>query len=179
MTMDDLNKMVRKLVREVLGLPENYVQKANQMAPTGKKSEPFATVLITMISATGEDDRKLRPEAAPSTNVQEIVAGQRRFKASVQFFRADAFTLAQRLPGRMNLSSASAKMQALGLGYVGASDAKDLSAVIEADWEGRAQIDLEFHVMAVEVDSVPTYDTFPIATTLDSSLSSSSEVTAP
>jgi hypothetical protein len=178
MTVDDLNKVVRKLIREVLGLPENSMRPANQQAPTGKKDESIGTVLITVLNSTGQDDRLLENEAVPSNNVLESIAGQRRFTASVQFFRQGAYTLAERLPTRLAFSRSVEKMQALGLGYIGASAAKDLTAVIDADWEQRAQIDLEFHVMAVETDSVPTYGTFPIETTVDSS-TSSSEVTAP
>lgn len=178
MTVDDLNKVVRKLIRDVMGLPEDSIRPANQQAPTGKKDEPFGTVLITVVDSTGEDDRLLASEAAPSNNVVESIAGQRRFTASVQFFRKGAQTLAERLPTRLSFSSSAEKMQALGLGFIRASPAKDLTAVIDADWEQRAQIDLEFHVMAVETDIVPTYGTFPIETTVDSS-TSSSEVTAP
>ena len=64
MTVDDINKLIRKFIRETLAMPENSVRKANQTAPTGKQSEPFATVLITLIDATGEDDRRAGIEIA-------------------------------------------------------------------------------------------------------------------
>ena len=73
MTVDDINKLIRQFVRENLGMPENSVRPANQTAPTGKQSEQFATVLITMIASAGEDDRQLANEVAPSKNVSETV----------------------------------------------------------------------------------------------------------
>ncbi len=178
MTVDDINKLIRKFIRETLALPENSVRKANQTAPTGKQSEPFATVLITLIDATGEDDRRLDNEAAPSLNVAETIIGQRRLVASIQFFRDDAYTKACRLNALLSMSSSVDKLQAIGLGLVRASPARNLTAVIDSAWEERAQIDLEFHLVAKEVQSIPTYGTFPISVTTESS-TTSSEVTAP
>lgn len=178
MTVDDINKLIRKFIRETLALPENSVRKSNQTAPTGKQSEPFATVLITLIDATGEDDRRLDNEAAPSMNVAETIIGQRRLVASIQFFRDDAYTKACRLNALLSMSSSVDKLQAIGLGLVRASPARNLTAVIDSAWEERAQIDLEFHLVAKEVQSIPTYGTFPISVTTESS-TTSSEVTAP
>lgn len=178
MTVDDINKLIRKFIRETLALPENSVRKANQTAPTGKQSEPFATVLITMIDATGEDDRRLDNEAAPSMNVAETIIGQRRLAASIQFFRDDAYTKACRLNALLSMSRSVDKLQAIGLGLVRASPARNLTAVIDSAWEERAQIDLEFHLVAKEVQSIPTYGTFPVSVTTGSS-TTSSEVTAP
>lgn len=178
MTVDDINKLIRKFIRETLALPENSVRKANQTAPTGKQSEPFATVLITLIDATGEDDRRLNNEAAPSMNVAETIIGQRRLVASIQFFREDAYTKACRLNALLSMSSSVDKLQAMGLGLVRASPARNLTAVIDSAWEERAQIDLEFHLVAKEVQSLPTYGTFPVSVTTGSS-TTSSEVTAP
>lgn len=178
MTVDDINKLIRKFIRETLALPEDSVRKANQTAPTGKQSEPFATVLITLIDATGEDDRRLDNEAAPSLNVAETIIGQRRLVASIQFFRDDAYTKACRLNALLSMSSSVDKLQAIGLGLVRASPARNLTAVIDGAWEERAQIDLEFHLVAKEVQSIPTYGTFPISVTTESS-TTSSEVTAP
>ena len=178
MTVDDINKLIRKFIRETLALPENSVRKANQTAPTGKQSEPFATVLITLIDATGEDDRHIDNEDAPSLNVAETIIGQRRLVASIQFFRDDAYTKACRLNALLSMSSSVDKLQAIGLGLVRASPARNLTAVIDSAWEERAQIDLEFHLVAKEVQSIPTYGTFPISVTAESS-TTSSEVTAP
>ena len=104
MTVDDINKLIRKFVRETLGMPDNSVRKANQTAPTGPQDEQFATVLITVIDSTGEDDRHLANEATPSLNVSETLIGQRRLVASIQFFRGDAYTKACRLNTLLSMS---------------------------------------------------------------------------
>ena len=162
MTVDDINKLIRQFVRETLGMPENTVRPANKTAPTGKQTDQFATVLITMIAPTGEDERQMKNEAMPSLNVSESVTGMRRLVASVQFFRGDAYTKACRLNTLMSMSSSVDRLQAVGLGFIRASPAKNLTAVVDAGWEERGQIDLEFYLVAKEVQSIPTFGRFPI-----------------
>lgn len=178
MTLDDINKTLRQFVRETLGMPENSVRKANQKAPTGKQTDQFATVLITLVDPVGQDDRLLFEEDAPSLNVTEVVIGQRRLVASVQFFRGDAFTKACRLQTLISLSSVVTKAQLVGIGSITASAARNITAVVDADWEERAQIDLEFYLIAKEVQSIPTFGRFPIDVSTTSS-TTSSEVIAP
>lgn len=173
-----INKVLRQLVRETLSMPENSVRPANQNAPAGAKNEQFATVLITSIIGALWGEYKLKDEAAPSLNVQESVTVQYTISVSVQFFRGDAYTKAQRLGVLLQTSSAIARMQALGLGLVGVSTARNLTAAVDTFWEERGQIDLEFHLIAQEIMSVPTYGTFRIDVS-DNSSTTSSEVIAP
>lgn len=174
----DINKLIRQFVRETLAMPANSVRPANQSAPTGTQTDQFATVLITFIDATGKDDRKLANEVLPSTNVAETITGHRRLMASVQFFRGDAYMKACRLVTLMSMSASIDKLQAVGLGFVRSSAARNLSGVIDAAWEERAQVDLEFYLVAKETQSIPTYGTVPISVTTESS-TTSSEVIAP
>lgn len=169
MTVDDINKLIRQFVRETLGMPANSVRPAKQAAPTGKQTDQFATVLITVIDSTGEDERKLADEAAPSNNVTETITGQRRLAASIQFFRGDAYTKACRLNTLMSLSGSIDKLQAIGLGFIRASPARNLTWIIDAGWEERGQIDLEFYLVAKEVQSIPTFGRFPITVSTESS----------
>lgn len=173
-----INKVFRQLFRELLDMPENSVRPANQGAPAGSKEEQFATVLITNIDGTLWGEYKLKDEEAPSLNVAESVTVQYTVSLSVQFFRGDAYTKAQRLGLLLQTSSAIARMQTLGVGLVGASTARNLTAVVDTYWEERGQIDLEFHLIAQEIMSVPTYGTFRIDVS-DKSSTTSSEVTAP
>jgi hypothetical protein len=78
----------------------------------------------------------------------------------------------------MSMSSSIDKLQAIGLGFIRASPAKNLTAVVDAGWEERGQIDLEFYLVAKEVQSIPTYGRFPIDVSTES-FTTSSEVIAP
>ena len=76
------------------------------------------------------------------------------------------------------MSSSIDKLQAVGLGFVRASAAKNLTTVVDTYWEERGQVDLEFYLVAKETVSTPTYGRFPIAVSTNFS-TTSSEVTAP
>lgn len=178
MTVDDINKLIRTFIRETLAMPADTVRPANHTAPTGKQTEQFATVLVTVIDETGQDDRKLTNDAAPAQTVTETIVGQRKLMASVQFFRGDALTKAIRLKTRMSLSSSADRLAAINLGFVRASQPRNLTAIVDAAWEARAQIDLEFHLLAKEVQSIPTFGRFPINVSTEFS-TTSSEVIAP
>ena len=173
-----VNQRVRELVRTLLDMPANSVRPANQNAPTGTVDTQFATVLITSVNTTGWDERRLINEASPSTNVQESTVGQRHVIASVQFFRGDAFTKACRLRTLLDLSMATDKMQAAGLGFIRASPAKNLTMVVDTFWEERGQIDIEFHIMTQETVSTSTFSQLRIDVKTNSS-TTSSEVTTP
>lgn len=174
----DINKLIRQFVRETLSMPPDSVRPANQTAPTGKQSEQFATVLITLIDSTGEDERRVANEATPSLNVAETLTGMRRLIASVQFFRGDAYTKACRLHTLMSMSSTVDRLQGIGLGFIRASSAKNLTAVVDAAFEERGQIDLEFYLVAKEVQSIPTFGRFPITISTETT-STFSEVFEP
>ncbi|MCL2829842.1 MAG: hypothetical protein FWD77_03770 [Betaproteobacteria bacterium] len=160
--MNEINRHVRELVRVLLSMPKNSVRPANQNAPTGGTT-PFATVLIPTLQATGVDDVRLKDEAAPSLNVEESAVGQRAFMASVNFYGKDAFTRACRLHALLRMPHATERVQSMGLGLVRMSVARDLSAVVNSLWEERGQIDIDFHLIAKETLSVPTFGTFPMA----------------
>jgi hypothetical protein len=173
-----VNQKVREFVRTVLAMPANSVRPANQNVPTTTVDQQFASVLITLIEPSGWDDSRLENEASPSTNVVESIVGQRRFVASVQFFRGNAYSQACRLYTLMSMSSSVALLQAAGLGFIRASAAKNLTTVIDTYWEERGQIDLEFYLVAKETASTATYGRFPVSVNTNSS-TTSSEVTAP
>jgi hypothetical protein len=172
-----VNAKVRELVRTLLGMPANSVRPANQNAPTGVLGEQFATVYIGAIADTGMDDFFVTPEAAPSNNVTEVNQGQRLFTASIQFFRGDALAKAHRLHMLMGMSAGIEALHDAGLGFVRAHPARDLTQIVDTYWEPRGQVDIEFHALAQESASLPTYGAFPIDIT--TSTTTHFEVTAP
>ncbi len=159
----DVDRSLRELIRTALGMPANSVRPANQAAPTLSQSDAFATVQVTALQPTGWDSSSLKNEASSSHNVKETLQGMRLISVSVQFFRGDAYAKALRLGVRLQMQRQIAKMQAVGLGLVRMGSATDMTAVIDSDWEARAHIGMEFHIIAQESDSLPTFAIFPLA----------------
>lgn len=161
--IDQLNDKVRRLVRTLLGMPENSIRPSDQNAPTGTTAEQFGTVKIISIRREGFDQILQGDEAAPSLNVREVIEGVRDIVASVQFYRGDAFTKACRLPALLQSSASIELMRTLGLGFVGTSEPRNLTTLVDTNREERGQIDLEFYVVAREAISLPTYGEFPVS----------------
>jgi hypothetical protein len=157
-----VNTKVRELIRTLLAMPVNSVRPANQNAPTGLKTEQFATVLITEIAPTGDYDKRYTNELAPSTNVSETSIGQELFACSLQFFRGDALTKANRLYKLIGMSAGAEFMQANGLGLVRVGAVQNLTGLVDTLWEERSQINLDFHLISLETASLLSYGEFPV-----------------
>jgi hypothetical protein len=156
---DSINEKIRLLIKTVLELPDGYVRPANRNAPTN--SDPFATVYIVTSNDTGLPNVKDVNEPEPSNNVAETLENQVKITVSVQFFRGAALGLIKKLGLLLRSSMAVQQMNNLGLGLIKASNARDLTQMIDAGWEPRAQMDIEFHVINAETVSVPTFGRFP------------------
>lgn len=169
--MDLVAQNIRTLLATVLGLDPSTVRPANQNGPTGNLSQPFVTVLVTDITEIGIDETTMVDQGVDGELV-ELMSGWRRIIASVQFFRqTNNFapkTIASRLQGLLRGSVARMHMNHFGLGLVRVGHVTDLSQVVDAYFEQRAQVELEFTVSSVEQAIVPTFAGVNINVKLDS-----------
>lgn len=157
---DACNRLVRNAIRQVLGLPDGYVRPAWQRLPSGKTTEPYATVNI--ISDTLESVNVIREnDPLVANQLLETIEPESKFMASVNFWRGPAcdtsgvprpvasnpaLSLAAKLVRDLHSSAAEMLLAGYGLGYVEASVARDLTNTIDGHIEARAQVDLTFYV---------------------------------
>lgn len=180
--VNDLNDLIRGLMRTLMGWPAHSFRPAQQLAPTGDVNDAFATVLVSSIDPVADPTmsaivvRTVVP--APSTNLTESVYVHQRLVASVNFYRSDALMNAQRLAAVLNSSLAVESMQKIGLGLAGCSNVRNLTGVDDAVWESRAQIDIRFHILSITNLTIATYNKFPITISTEES-TYSKEVIAP
>lgn len=160
---DPLNKTIRALIRQVMGLPANYVRPANSNAPSGAKSAPYATVFLSSTKLMGTDKRTYEDNVDVPTNLDEMMEGLYSVTASVQFFRGSAFATANNLIQCLQKDSAIEYMQVNNIGFAGGTPARDLSGVVDTYWEARAQVMLNFNIVLRNTETVATYGEFPIA----------------
>lgn len=178
--LEEIERSVRRIVRTLMAWPEDSVRKANQNAPTGGKSEPFATVLVTLLPATQWGVNQLKNDG--EVNVKETVAGTYRLSCSVQFFRENAYRNAVRLRTLLQTSPAQALFKEARLGLVSYSAARNLSETVNTLWEERGQIDVDFYAILGEVAVLPTYNRFVIGVTTEKdgqTVTTTGEVIAP
>jgi len=168
-TTDQLNDMLRQVLQDIFQVDDNYFRPANQKGPTGGPDDPFCTILVSELSSTGTDERSYKPTNEPSNNIVETGRGMRSFLASINFYKSDAYNKAVRLKTLLTMEGVSAKLQAINFGLYRTGNARDLTGFNDADFEGRGQIDLEFYVVSAESILVPTFGTFTLQTSTESS----------
>lgn len=171
--IDDLNRDVRRLVRVVMGMPENSVRPADQIIPAGSQVAEFATVKVLAVPDAGWGSVSLETDGGVTTENVDVL---KRATVSVQFFRGPAkdraglakytnaaLDRATRLVQRLQLSSSVDLMNELGLGFLSASAPRNLTAVVDANYESRAQVDIVFDFANRESATVPTILSVPVS----------------
>jgi hypothetical protein len=157
----DLAQSIRQIVRIAMGMPANSVRPEDQVAGVGGQIDHLATVKVMMVDEVGWPaiTYSADPDNAPNgllENVDQLL----RLHASVNFYRGGTannagianWTLkaaddAARLPQRLKMTAIHDQLTALGLYFVDASHARDLTALLNVAWRSRGQIDLRFYAV--------------------------------
>jgi hypothetical protein len=169
-TMNEgMGRAIRKLVATAMGFAGKDVRPENDGGPRGKPGETFATVHVTSTETQGWAESEID---APGTT--EAIRTPIRVTVSVNFWKGAppkaatdpagiaryttaAFDMVERLPRRLQLTQLSEMMRGMGLGFIGASRARDLADTINAQWESRGQVDLYFSALSSENAAITTY----------------------
>jgi len=155
-----LNRSIRKVITLCTGYDAQDVRPSKQLG--GATGDRWATVLILAQKSEGDVHTWANIPGSATDQVAETAETHVVVTASVQFFRQDAMASANKLRDRITLTSALKLMQSLGLGFIRCSQPRNLAAVVNANWEERAALDIDFYVVSAEVDNVDSYGTFPI-----------------
>jgi hypothetical protein len=145
--IDDLNYDIRKLVRSVMGMPENSVRPAKQSVPAGGQFDEIATVdvISTDVLGTGAVSHET-VGSVPSDVTTERVDQEHRVVASVNFYRrpptsgylrgstasavvADYTAIDD---GAFDITIDGTNRQISGLDFTGATTMAGLAAIIQA-----------------------------------------------
>jgi hypothetical protein len=195
---DSVNTAFRGIITALLGLGTDVMRPANQNAPTGKLTtsktinvttdgvtvpvtvttiNQWGTVLLSHINQVGEDIRTQLSvaDSDPPTSI-EIIQGQRRVTASVQFFRGNALHQANRLKALFKTTSGVMAMQDAGLGLIRVGPVLNVTQFVDSYEEERAQVEIEFYAIAAEVAPLETVNQFPIEFGINSLDDPSNEV---
>lgn len=160
-----VNRNLRTLIRTLYQMPASSVRLATQNAPVG--ADALASVQFMSLKLDGAAGEILS-NVALSNDVASLKYGQATVAFSVQFFREAAYNRAATLELALQSQQAIDFMRANNMGFYRASAARDLSALVDSEWEQRAQIDIEVFVIVTDTRNLATYGTFPLETTVDS-----------
>ena len=164
--MSAVNWLVRRLCRETLDTQVGYFKPARQRRATGTTTYDFATVGITSSDLVSIDVRRFNADnprvygyVPAYAELVELADPIDQFTASINFYRsgeadpaglpvavAQTMSRARTLVKLLKTSEAAERMRGYGLGYITASQCRDLSATVDGNYEDRTQVDLEFYV---------------------------------
>ena len=178
----DIAQSIRELVRASLGMPANSVKPENQLSGDGTQVQQIATVKIIRTTDLGWP--AITTENVDGTGaspVNENVDQLKQIVASVNFYRggnADAagiaaWTLravddAARIGQRLRMDASMTLAQSLGLVFIGAGEARDLTMLENRLWKSRGQVDLTFNVVNRESSQIPSVGSGSVGLTVDS-----------
>jgi hypothetical protein len=178
--MTALHTLLRLLLVRASGVSDlNFFRPYGQRAPVGDAAAPYATVRLMTSDEVSANLRQwvvTDPAVAGVVDPEEdhdlveVLESFDEITVSVQFWkdgRVDAVgrgswgeaahSRAASLVRRLWMTHSVEYANQLGLGFVSASQVRDLSAVVDAFNERRAQVDLTFYVTNAETFVLNTF----------------------
>ena len=143
---------VRRMIAEVLTLPESIVFDANNMQDVSRLDR-FITVLNSYQSDIGTEIK------FDGVNEEEIASTARELTISVNAYGKNSYDLLCKLTESMRLTPVWQRLKHLGMGYLRCSQIRSLPTTIAGGKEQRAQVDLTFSINPIVKISVNRGDT--------------------
>ena len=143
---------VRRMIVEVLTLPESIVFDANNMQDVSRLDR-FITVLNSYQSDIGTEIK------FDGVNEEEIASTARELTISVNAYGKNSYDLLCKLTESMRLTTVWQRLRRLGMGYLRCSQIRSLPTTIAGGKEQRAQVDLIFSINPIVKISVNRGDT--------------------
>lgn len=138
---------LRRLLLRLLSLPDGSVRAADQAAPADRHG-PFVTVRVVTTLEIGQARRTFDGERETETIEQSCLS-----TVSVQAFGTNAYALMQKLRALLESSAGMAGLRSLHCTVPSMTPVRNLTGVIGAGIEERANIDLTInHDHIVEID---------------------------
>lgn len=148
-------KALRNLLRKVLSLNDEQVRAANQTIKTG--SDPYITVRLLTSIPTGNAyitfDGEREKEQANTSYTSTV---------SLNAYGTGSYQLMLRVVAVLQLSQAATEFKKINAGLLSFSPIRDLSGMVGAGNEERAQVDMQItHIHKVETD-LKRFDTVTV-----------------
>jgi len=149
---ETLNKALRDLI--TVANPEVLAIRAEQNAPIPTQ-RPFATVRVAMLAPEGWAEQKLTNLVL---DIEELTSERIRVRATVNYYGStptvssmdEAITFRTFLQGNTALET----LMAAGMGFVRTSEARNLTALENDNFEERAQIDIDLYALSERVETL-------------------------
>jgi hypothetical protein len=146
---------------------------ADQNAP--QIARPYATIKLiggpVKVASLDEQQDVTNLANSAGQEIEQTIRGQREITASCQVFTDDtvsaaAYTLLGAAVTALSLPSVRDSLSSVGLALIEPGAIQDISALFEAKWQSRAQVDVRFRFVDVAVEKTGYIATVgPVAAT--------------
>lgn len=143
---------VRRMIAEVLTLPESLVFDANNIQDVSKLDK-FITVLNAYQSDIGTEIK------FKGADEEEIASTLREVTISVNAYGKNAYDMLCKLTESMRFTFVWQRLKRVGMGYLKCSQIRSLPTTIAGGREQRAQVDLTFSINPIVTAPVNRGDT--------------------
>lgn len=149
MAIPDVKQALRAWLMAATGLPGDRVIFANQNGP--RPATPFATLNPRLsLARVGAYDEE-RATDDPDTTER---CGLRRLTVSINLYGTDALTRIEDALDGLEMQANWDALKVAGLSFIEHTEARDLTAMLETQFETRAQADVYFYVASSRLDEV-------------------------
>lgn len=168
-----ITETVRVWIRDSLALPDGQVILQDQ---TGMELQPpYATVRVNGSSKPFPQDYSGRNQdlgRPPGQEIEVYVTGPRVITAAVNVFTKGAFggagatAMLANARDRLELDSVQFAFAAAGVALSESSEVRNLSALLETNFQGRAHLELTLLAMSAESELTGYVETFGVEGTV-------------
>lgn len=152
-----LNETLNKAVRDLITVanPEVLAIRAEQNAPIPAQ-RPFASVRVAMLAPEGWAEKSYTN--LDPIDIEELTSERIRVRATVNYYGSSATvsSMDEAITFRTFLQGTTAleTLAAAGMGYVRTSEARNLTALENDNFEERAQIDIDLYTLSERVETL-------------------------
>lgn len=146
-----INKAIRDIIGVILNSP-GYAIKANQKGAPRPVGE-YAEVLVVTNSRMGWEQREYVDNQL-DLDLTENIEGMRDIMVSASFFRGESADNASKVRIGFIRESIQSLLRIIKLGFISASEIRNIDEPLENGWEKRSQFDIVLSAVGTDSDII-------------------------
>lgn len=149
---ETINKFLRDSVDAIVGI-DGYAIRAKQVGAT-RPTTPYANVDFLRDMTLGIDQTSFEKIDGDADNVLNVIEGLREIVYSINCYYDGAYDNAKLIKTGFKRESIIQAGKELGIGIITVSQVNNLSEVVNAEWELRAQFDITLSIVDSDQDTI-------------------------
>lgn len=149
MNEEFINKLLRDSINLILNEPEYAVRAKQSGAP--RKTGPYASVDLLTSLSVGYEQREL---TNAGQDLESSISGSYLLTYSINFHRDSALDNGFKIRTLLFSDQIKELFKVAGVGLVSRSEVRNLTSVIDSNWEERAQFDITVNAINTDTETL-------------------------